>query len=703
MDTLGLVMITILFDSTVQFLPPYNPYIITTDMANKLLSCDFPSDVLSTQKVFWYHNGTYIHSFNVYTIVQVNSSVSDGPTVALLNNLSIVEHSNLFVRCSATGNPIPDIIWSRDGVPSFQQNGTALQISNMLRTSNGTYICTATNTLSPSGAASVNKTDSKSIFIDVTYPPDIRFDPPINPFIVYEGQTKVTIRCHGISANPYISSFIWTDSANTTRNNSNELTFYSVSRSAAGDYTCSASNAVGTTLKTVTLKVQYAPIIVGMSNRTVTEWSTLAVTCRAEADPPVSKYWWIHPDGSITNSNQLSIANTNRSQSGTYVCFAENNLTPTGKSFLLKQRSSSLHVDVQYGPDSSVTLTPSKNQYNLTEGDSRPQVTCSAECNPFCSFMWTTPVKTTSSRILIADNISKEESGRYTCHAFNTIQSSVSSFTVTVNYKPSITKTAFLNHYVKENSEAVFQCMIDSQPLSEMTIKFNSSTLFRQSWLNSKDYKIRKSDCLDTGLYFCKAKNFVGETERSTYLYVYCSPRLDSRVQKDNKKLISPNKETNSINTTMHVVAFPKPEMIWLFRDMSGTTISLPLETETINIIPSYQPPLLTVRLIKYNFTDEDHGEYIVTFRNAYGRLVYTIATQDIQIEEQSGTSVGAIVGSIVSLLTIIIVMFVVVIIWRKRLCHKPNISRPKTLPCITCCKDCNCMKSKDKYEYVLH
>lgn len=70
--------------------------------------------------------------------------------------------------------------------------------------------------------------------------------------------------------------------------------------------------------------------------------------------------------------------------------------------------------------------------------------------------------------------------------------------------------------------------------------------------------------------------------------------------------------------------------MSWLFRDTSGTIIPLPLETNTTEIVLTYLPPLLTIRLIKYNFTDKDHGEYIVTYSNTYGQLVFTLVTMGI-------------------------------------------------------------------------
>ena len=64
------------------------------------------------------------------------------------------EGSNLTLFCNATGNPIPIILWTKDGSPinnnsriRFSIHNKLLTISNVNRTDSGRYRCVANNSL----------------------------------------------------------------------------------------------------------------------------------------------------------------------------------------------------------------------------------------------------------------------------------------------------------------------------------------------------------------------------------------------------------------------------------------------------------------------------------------------------------------------------------------------------------------------------
>ena len=73
-------------------------------------------------------------------------------------NQDICEGSPVTLFCNATGSPTPSITWTRvadngtDSAPLPAVDGTYV-MSNILRSSTGTYRCTATN-----GAGTVNRT-----------------------------------------------------------------------------------------------------------------------------------------------------------------------------------------------------------------------------------------------------------------------------------------------------------------------------------------------------------------------------------------------------------------------------------------------------------------------------------------------------------------------------------------------------------------
>ena len=72
------------------------------------------------------------------------------PPKVTLNSLSktdIQVGQNLILTCNSSGDPLPSITWTRDGVPQSQFNfsGYELHIANAERKDVGSYRCTASN------------------------------------------------------------------------------------------------------------------------------------------------------------------------------------------------------------------------------------------------------------------------------------------------------------------------------------------------------------------------------------------------------------------------------------------------------------------------------------------------------------------------------------------------------------------------------
>jgi len=60
-------------------------------------------------------------------------------------NQVIVERSNVTLHCNATGNPTPNITWTKDGSSTVLYQGEAYSIVNIQRQAAGEYTCTAWN------------------------------------------------------------------------------------------------------------------------------------------------------------------------------------------------------------------------------------------------------------------------------------------------------------------------------------------------------------------------------------------------------------------------------------------------------------------------------------------------------------------------------------------------------------------------------
>lgn len=87
------------------------------------------------------------------------------PAVTVTNQTIIVEGDDVTMLCSATGNPVPVLSWT---LPTGISAAHPLVISNANRSDAGYYICSAENTLLPSGLEEINETDSVAAYLDVT-------------------------------------------------------------------------------------------------------------------------------------------------------------------------------------------------------------------------------------------------------------------------------------------------------------------------------------------------------------------------------------------------------------------------------------------------------------------------------------------------------------------------------------------------------
>jgi len=63
------------------------------------------------------------------------------------SNATVVEGGNLTLHCNATGNPLPNITWTKDGNNTVLYCGETYSIVNIQRQGAGQYTCTAWNAL----------------------------------------------------------------------------------------------------------------------------------------------------------------------------------------------------------------------------------------------------------------------------------------------------------------------------------------------------------------------------------------------------------------------------------------------------------------------------------------------------------------------------------------------------------------------------
>ncbi|XP_033758281.1 lachesin-like [Pecten maximus] len=162
---------------------------------------------------------------------------------------------------------------------------------------------------------------------------------------------------------------------------------------------------------------------------TPTEGQTIpTITCSADCNPACT-YSWTKEGQSITTGSGLQLNNIQRGQGGVYRCTASNG---HGSDV-----SVTINVIVNYGPSTSIALSPSDTTYTRTEGDTLPDITCTADCRPGCTFVWTRPDNTnfTVSPVLSLGQLVRSEHGTYMCAAWNVFGESTLRTSVAVQCK----------------------------------------------------------------------------------------------------------------------------------------------------------------------------------------------------------------------------------------------------------------------------
>ncbi|KPP69178.1 hypothetical protein Z043_112086 [Scleropages formosus] len=161
----------------------------------------------------------------------------------LSKDIVVNEGSNVTLMCLASGKPEPSITWKllSPGVNSFASEDDYLEIPSISRHKAGTYECTAVNEVSA---------DVQTVEIVVNYPPSVSESRDVGASV---GQQAV-LHCEAEAEPPadfewykddkrIFNSFDGIEIDNTGR--LSMLTFFNVSEVDYGNYTCIATNKLG--------------------------------------------------------------------------------------------------------------------------------------------------------------------------------------------------------------------------------------------------------------------------------------------------------------------------------------------------------------------------------------------------------------------------------------------------------------------------
>ncbi|XP_068451661.1 basement membrane-specific heparan sulfate proteoglycan core protein-like isoform X2 [Clinocottus analis] len=424
------------------------------------------------------------------------------PSVSVSPSGKIVEGSSVTLTCRSDANPAANYTWNKKNENKPLNKGPRLVFSSIQSSNSGEYVCEAKNHLGMKG--------SEFSSIDVKYAPRLPSVSVSPSGEIVEG-SSVTLTCSS-DANPAASYTWYKEKKPLPQGPKGVYGFTSISSEDRRNYYCKSENPHGSIDSTsLFLNVQYAPKIPSVSvspSRKIVEGNSVTLTCSGDANPAASYTWYKKNENKpLSKGPQLIFSSIQPSDSGEYVCEAENKLGT--------KRSKFINIDVKYAPRlPSVSVSPSGE---IVEGSS-VTLTCSSDANPAARYTWykgNQPVLQGPKGVYGFTPISSEDRGNYYCNSKNPHGSIDStSLFLNVQYAPKIPSVSVSPFRIADGSTVNLTCSSDANPAANY------------SWYKENEDSPKASGHLftiidfrnkHTGNYYCEAQNTRGRSNSTLY------------------------------------------------------------------------------------------------------------------------------------------------------------------------------------------
>ncbi|XP_053388265.1 hemicentin-1-like isoform X2 [Mercenaria mercenaria] len=421
-----------------------------------------------------YCNANNLHNQKVESnrvLLNITHPPDSPPDIRGFQNNSmyrVIENTVGQLSCSvAGGNPLSTISWECFNetweISSEGETVTAEVTWTASRNQTGPCLCSSMHIESGS--------ELVVVYVDVLYPPPSPTIEVSNVTVPSSGNIRIirhntlSISCNS-SSNP-TPSFEWT-MPDGTISQGQKLTVANVQTSNEGRYLCTAKNAMNasggdivtaTNISYVDMKLLYPPTtplfryrnlsgpLIGNMSMDMVLGDTFTVACCSNGQPQPDYSW-----SNQTEQSQILIV-TSLSSDIARTCIATNVMNETTGENREGQAKAALSVFVLYPPIAPIIrfLMDASNYIDVTDmisviEQSSFTLSCNTLSKPKSSYSWYGPLTSTSSE-LILQNIKRQHTGRYSCHAFNTMKRSFgitergennTSVHMNILYKPGI-------------------------------------------------------------------------------------------------------------------------------------------------------------------------------------------------------------------------------------------------------------------------
>ncbi|XP_056628956.1 hemicentin-1 isoform X2 [Triplophysa dalaica] len=656
--------------------------VISSPGASAVLSCQVQGSV--RHNLTWYRAGTVLSSRSGRVKVLANSSLEiswvrtqdEGPyqcratnahgesqavvSLVVLEAPSVVVSpqtqsfsmgAELHISCSVSGSPPPKVFWSHGNIflsknhrMSISESGT-LTIRRAAPVDAGNYTCLATN---EAGTA------SQSVTISYAERPSISLTQQV---VMVVASGDATLECHASGTPP--PTVTWQKGDLDLGNmpfaeqdvHRGTLQIRGVQELDAGEYTCVATNAAGSTSAVVRLEVGAAPAFsVSPVDVTASVGDNITLSCIARGFPTPSLTW--------RRQDERPIFVKSSGHAGT-------SQLPSG----------ALHIQSVWVDDEAVYVCEAKNQFGSIKTQARVTVTgleppLLAEGAPAVTVLSGQPLNIPcmlldgiplpervwmhngkqvpldrrvflrSDGSLHVDRAVPGDAGIYVCTAINVAGSVNITISVDVHVLPDI-KAGPLHYTANEGTAISLSCEASGVPAPSIVWSKGRETKALSAPLEGPDGSlyIPSPTAEDSGVYMCTATSAVGYTNREMHLSVNTRPRI---VGSDGPQaMVEKAAEVGSeVILTCEVQGSPAPLVTW-----SRNGQPIPPVTAWFTVLPSGSLKIADVRLIDSKF-------YTCSAVNPAGNvsLTYNLQVQAKPRIQPAPTSLKALIGQTVVL-----------------------------------------------------
>ncbi|XP_062857960.1 hemicentin-1 [Trichomycterus rosablanca] len=501
--------------------------------------------------------------------------------------VKIKVNNTLTLECEAQAIPTPTLQWYKDGQIlkedghiTITPNGRIVQIKQAQVSDTGRYTCIATN---------IAGEDEKDFDVNIQVPPSFQKNGDHGSGIATVAEAKDVILNNPISlycetnAVPPPTLTWYKDGRPITSTDrvlilpgGRVLQIPRAQTEDSGKYTCVAINEAGEDSVQYDVRVLLPPSIRG-SDRDVPDELTVLVNkttlleCHADG-MPTPKISWIkdslplHPDRThtlLSNGRTLQILNAQVTDTGRYVCVAENVAGSAEKYFSLN-----VHVPPSVVGVSEENATVVVNNFI--------SLSCEATGFPPPTLSWLKdrrPVRANSNAIIMPGSRTLQilkaklsDGGKYSCVAMNPAGEAHKFIYLTVFVPPSIKDSigdspAVIS--VRVGNSVTLECQSNAVPPPTITWykdgRLISETANLRILANGQMLEIKGAEVSDTGQYVCKAINVAGQMDKNFHLNINVPPSIDGPVEEHVVETIS-----NPVTFACDATGIPPPSLTWL-------------------------------------------------------------------------------------------------------------------------------------------